>query len=93
MQEAIGQLFAADYRASPKTFRAACILDAAPRTKNPLLRLVWGDEQAASRNAEGNTSFEDCDALTWSLGWTGAPRRCEATLARTSLAFMLVLVP
>jgi hypothetical protein len=49
VQEAIGQLFAADYRASPKTFRAACILDAAPRTKNPLRRLVWGITGAVGR--------------------------------------------
>ena len=24
----------------------------------------------------GNTSFDDCEALTWSFGCTGAPRRC-----------------
>ena len=27
---------------------------------------------AATWMAEGNTSFDDCEALTWSLGWTGA---------------------
>ncbi len=50
-------------------------------------------QQAARRSADGKTSLEDWEALTWSFGWTGLPRRCVATLARTSLAFMLVLVP
>jgi hypothetical protein len=49
VQEAIGQLFAADYRASAQTWRAACILDAAPRTRNPLRRLLWGITGAVGR--------------------------------------------
>jgi hypothetical protein len=48
-QEAIGQLFAADYRASTATWRAACILDAAPRTNNPLRRLAWALTGAVGR--------------------------------------------
>jgi hypothetical protein len=48
---------------------------------------------AATWIADGNTSFDDCEALTWSLGWTLRPSRSDARLARTSLAFMLELVP
>ena len=43
--------------------------------------------------AEGNTSLEDCDALTWSLGWTLEPSRSAARVASTSFMFMLVEVP
>ena len=45
--------------------------------------------------ADGKTSLEDCDALTWSLAWTapGSPRRSAASVAMTSLAFMLDEVP
>ncbi len=43
--------------------------------------------------AVGNTSLDDCDALTSSLGWTGRPRRADASRAMTSLAFMFELVP
>ena len=47
----------------------------------------------------GKTSLDDCDRLTWSLGWTGAllpstpPASSIARLAITSLAFMLDCVP
>ena len=49
--------------------------------------------------AVGNVSFDDCDMLTWSLGWTGdlepmaPPPSSMARLEMTSLAFMLVWVP
>ena len=43
--------------------------------------------------AEGNTSFDDCDALTWSLGCTGEPSRSVASAASTSFAFMFDDVP
>ena len=49
--------------------------------------------------AVGNTSFDDCPMLTWSLGWTGfllptvPPRIWIARFAITSLAFMLLEVP
>ena len=49
--------------------------------------------------AVGNVSLEDCDMLTWSLGWTGdfepssPPAISIARLAMTSLTFMLVWVP
>ena len=49
--------------------------------------------------APGNTSFEDCDMLTWSLGWTGfleprsPPSISMARFEMTSLAFMLDWVP
>src|SRR5690554_690579 len=48
---------------------------------------------AATCTEVGKTSFEDCEALTWSFGWTSAPRRREASVARTSLVFMFELVP
>ena len=49
--------------------------------------------------AVGNVSFDDCDMLTWSLGWTGflepmtPPLNSMARFEMTSLAFMLVCVP
>ena len=54
---------------------------------------------AAMCMAVGNVSFDDCDMLTSSLGWTGVfdpstpPASSMARLAMTSLAFMLVWVP
>lgn len=41
----------------------------------------------------GKTSFEDCEALTWSLGWTVSPRIPVARVARTSFMFMFDEVP
>ena len=41
----------------------------------------------------GNTSFDDCEQLTWSLGWTGLPSAREASVASTSFMFMFELVP
>ena len=49
--------------------------------------------------APGKTSFEDCDMLTWSLGWIGflepssPPSSSMARFEMTSLAFMLDWVP
>ncbi len=43
--------------------------------------------------AVGNTSFDDWEALTWSLGCTGRPSRSAASWAITSLAFMFDDVP
>ena len=49
--------------------------------------------------AVGNVSFDDCDMLTWSLGWTGffepisPPAISIARLEITSLTFMFVCVP
>ena len=54
---------------------------------------------AAMCMAVGNESFDDCDMLTWSLGWMGvfAPRAPPTySLARfemTSLTFMFDCVP
>ena len=54
---------------------------------------------AAMCMAVGKVSFDDCDMLTWSLGWTGVfdpstpPASSMARLEMTSLAFMLVWVP
>ena len=42
---------------------------------------------------DGNTSLDDCDALTWSFGCTGRPSRRAASVAMTSLAFMFDEVP
>ena len=47
----------------------------------------------ASCTAEGNTSLEDCEALTWSLGCTTRPWWRAARCAITSLRFMFELVP
>ncbi len=43
----------------------------------------------------GKTSLEDCEALTWSLGWTAPflPSFSDARVARTSLVFMFDEVP
>ena len=41
----------------------------------------------------GNTSFEDCEAFTWSFGWTGLPRLRDASVASTSFMFMFEDVP
>ena len=49
--------------------------------------------------AEGNESLEDCDMLTWSLGWTGVllpsgvPASWQQRLEITSFTFMLNCVP
>ncbi len=48
---------------------------------------------AATWIEEGKTSLEDWLALTWSFGWTGRPSRSPASVAITSLAFMLDEVP
>jgi hypothetical protein len=53
---------------------------------------------AAAIGSRGKVSFEDCDILTSSLGWTGfaahlASANSIARLEMTSLAFMLVWVP
>ena len=48
----------------------------------------------ARRIAVGTVSFDDCDALTWSFGCTGAPERLRRPAWRcTSLTFMFVDVP
>ena len=45
--------------------------------------------------ADGNTSLDDCEALTWSFGCTapGSPSFSLASVAMTSLAFMFDDVP
>ena len=48
---------------------------------------------AAMWIALGKTSLLDCEALTWSLGWTVSPRSSLASEAITSLVFMLLEVP
>src|SRR4051794_26266250 len=48
---------------------------------------------AAMWIAEGKTSFDDCEAFTWSFGCTGVPRASVASVAMTSLVFMLLDVP
>ena len=45
------------------------------------------------RMAVGTVSFEDCEALTWSLGCTATSRSRAASVAMTSLTFMFVEVP
>ncbi len=41
----------------------------------------------------GKTSFEDCEALTWSFGCTSVPAMRVANVARTSFMFMFDEVP
>ena len=41
----------------------------------------------------GNTSFEDCDAFTWSFGCTAEPSFAVARVASTSFMFMFEHVP
>lgn len=41
----------------------------------------------------GNTSFDDCEAFTWSFGCTFAPRMPVASEASTSFMFMFDDVP
>ena len=48
---------------------------------------------AARWMLDGKTSLLDWLALTSSLGWTARPSRSVASVAMTSLAFMLLLVP
>ena len=48
---------------------------------------------AATWTEVGNTSLLDCEALTWSLGCTSAPRCLVASVASTSSMFMLLEVP
>src|SRR3954447_25161413 len=43
--------------------------------------------------ADGKTSLEDCEAFTWSFGCTGLPSPSVASVAMTSLVFMLLDVP
>ena len=57
------------------------------------------DVRATARWTDvGKVSLEDCDALTWSFGWTrseesSSPSSSFATFAMTSLRFMFVDVP
>ena len=41
----------------------------------------------------GKTSFDDCDAFTWSFGCTSLPSFCVASEESTSFMFMFELVP
>ena len=59
-----------------------------PGSSSPLTACI-----AAMWIEEGNTSLEDCEAFTWSLGCTGRPSRRLARVATTSLVFMFDEVP
>jgi hypothetical protein len=50
IQEAIGQLFAKGYQGTERSWRAACILDAAPRSRNPFRMLLWALTGAVGRS-------------------------------------------
>ena len=41
VQQAVGTLFAADFKATPESWNAALVLDEAPRTLNPVLLATW----------------------------------------------------
>jgi len=57
------------------------------------INAVVSDWVVAMWIALGKTSLLDWEALTWSLGCTGAPCSSVASDAITSLAFMLLDVP
>ena len=59
----------------------------------PGIRLRTTDSVAATWIEVGKTSLDDWDALTWSFGCTLPPSNSAASVAITSLAFMLELVP
>lgn len=48
-QEAVGRLFAERYSSTDRTWRAACVMDAAPRNMNPLRALWWAATGALRR--------------------------------------------
>jgi hypothetical protein len=50
VQETVGRLFADGYDASGRTWRAACVLDAAPRNMNPLRAFWWAVTGAVGRS-------------------------------------------
>ena len=52
VQEAIGRIFAEDYRGTRDTWRAAQVLDAAPRTRNPFRLLAWAVTGAVRRSRQ-----------------------------------------
>jgi hypothetical protein len=60
---------------------------------------ILDDRAAAMCIAVGNVSFEDCDRLMWSFGWTGRfdpispPAISIARFEMTSFAFMFDCVP
>lgn len=41
VQEVVGRLFQPDYRGTPESWEAACLLDAAVRSFNPFRQLAW----------------------------------------------------
>lgn len=49
VQEAVGRLFVDDYKATGSTWRAAYLMDAAPRNMNPLRALWWAVTGAVGR--------------------------------------------
>src|SRR5690348_8055377 len=62
------------------------------------IRSLIRADVAATWTDVGKTSLEDCEALTWSFGWTtlslpAAARARVASSAMTSLVFMLEDVP
>src|SRR5262249_47034152 len=58
------------------------------------MRSVQTASVAARWIEDGNTSFDDWEALTWSFEWTDRPSsRRLASVAITSLAFILDEVP
>src|SRR3712207_8774627 len=56
----------------------------------PYTTLFRSARVAATWMADGKTSLDDCEALTWSFGWTEVPVASVASVAMTSLVFMLL---
>ena len=78
----------------PCANRAAGLPQARARGARARAASCVDDERTTARwMADGNTSLDDCDALTWSFGWTGEPSRSVASEAITSFMFMFDDVP
>lgn len=61
VQEAVGRLFADRYSASGDSWRAACVMDAAPRNMNPLRALWWAITGAVGRSRQVLSAAVDDD--------------------------------
>ena len=52
VQQAVGSLFAADFKATPESWNAALVLDQAPRTLNPVLLATWAATGAVDKSKQ-----------------------------------------
>lgn len=73
--------------------RAASRSSAAARCSSAGTTSCTAPSVAATCTEVGNTSFDDCEAFTWSFGCTAEPSARVASVARTSFMFMFEDVP